>query len=148
MALAEEAGCAHVIVTDEEDFAVRVRKITGGKGVPVVYDGIGADTFKGSLNCLSPLGLMVSFGAASGPIPPFDPQILLAKGSLFLTRPGLAWYIATTDQLRESATALFDAVGRGMVAVKVRQTHPLRDAAAAHADLEARKLTGSTVLLP
>jgi NADPH2:quinone reductase len=148
VALAQEAGCAHVIVTGEEDIAARVREITGGKRLPVVYDGVGADTFRGSLDCLAPLGLMVVFGAASGAVPPFDLQILANKGSLFITRPGLFAYTATTEQLRESAAALFDVMSRGGVKVNVRQTYPLREAAAAHRDLEARKLTGSTVLLP
>jgi NADPH2:quinone reductase len=147
-ALAEEAGASHVIVMDQEDFAARTRAITGGKGVRVVYDGIGADTFRGSIDCLAPLGLMVTFGAASGAAPPVDPQLLMSKGSLFFTRPGLFAYVATTGQLRGSAATLFDAVNRGNVKVSVRQTYALSDAAVAHADLEARRLTGSTVLLP
>ena len=145
--LARQAGCAHVIVMDEEDLVARVREITGGKGVPVVYDGIGADSFARSIDCLAPLGLMASFGSASGPVPPIDPLLLMTKGSLFFTRPTLAHYTATTEQLRGSAATLFHAVLKGDVTVRVNQTYALRDAASAHADLEARKLTGSTVLL-
>lgn len=145
--LAQQVGCAHVIVMDEEDLVAQVREITGGKGVPVVYDGIGADTFERSINCLAPLGLMVSFGSASGAVPPIDPLLLSNKGSLFFTRPSLGHYTATTEQLRGSAATLFHAVLKGDVTIRVNQTYALRDAAAAHADLEARKLTGSTVLL-
>ena len=145
--LARQAGCAHVIVMDEENLVARVREITGGKGVPVVYDGIGADSFARSIDCLAPLGLMASFGSASGPVPPIDPLMLSNKGSLFFTRPTLAHYTATTEQLRGSAATLFHAVFKGDVTVRVNQTYALRDAASAHADLEARKLTGSTVLL-
>ena len=145
--LARQAGCAHVIVMDEEDLVARVREITAGKGVPVVYDGIGADSFARSIDCLAPLGLMASFGSASGPVPPIDPLLLMTKGSLFFTRPTLAHYTATTEQLRGSAATLFHAVFKGDVTVRVNQTYALRDAASAHADLEARKLTGSTVLL-
>jgi len=145
--LARQAGCAHVIVMDEEDLVARVREITAGKGVPVVYDGIGADSFARSIDCLAPLGLMASFGSASGPVPPIDPLMLSNKGSLFFTRPTLAHYTATTEQLRGSAATLFHAVFKGDVTVRVNQTYALRDAASAHADLEARKLTGSTVLL-
>jgi len=145
--LARQAGCAHVIVMDEEDLVARVREITAGKGVPVVYDGIGADSFARSIDCLAPLGLMASFGSASGPVPPIDPLLLMTKGSLFFTRPTLAHYTATTEQLRGSAATLFHAVLKGDVTVRVNRTYALRDAASAHADLEARKLTGSTVLL-
>jgi len=145
--LARQAGCAHVIVMDEEDLVARVREITGGKGVPVVYDGIGADSFARSIDCLAPLGLMASFGSASGPVPPIDPLLLMTKGSLFFTRPTLAHYTATTEQLRGSAATLFHAVLKGDVTVRVNQTYALRHAASAHADLEASKLTGSTVLL-
>ncbi len=144
--LAETAGCAHVIVTDEGDFSTAVRRITSGRGVRVVYDGVGAATFRGSLDCLEPRGLMVSLGASSGPLPPLNPVALLSKGSLFFTRPGLAHYTATTAELRQSAEALFSAVLGGKVTSKVSRTYPLRDASAAHADLEARRLTGSTVL--
>lgn len=147
-ALAEQAGCAHVIVREEEDFVEAVRRITEGERVRVVYDGIGADTFRGSIDCLAPRGMLVAYGQSSGPIPPFDTQVLSFKGSLYLTRPGLFHYTSTTDELRQSAARLFEAVRRGAVKIKVNRTYPLREAAAAHRDLEARKLTGSTVLLP
>ena len=146
--LANTHGCDHVIVTSEEDFVARVREITGGEGVSVVYDSVGKDTFMRSLDCLRPRGLMVSFGQASGMVPPLDISILSAKGSLFLTRPTLMTYTASREDLVASATALFDVVSRGVVRIEVRQTYPLRDAARAHADLEARKTTGSTVLIP
>jgi NADPH2:quinone reductase len=146
--LANTHGCDHVIVTGEEDVVARVREITGGEGVSVVYDSVGKDTFMRSLDCLRPRGLMVSFGQASGMVPPLDISILSAKGSLFLTRPTLMTYTASREDLMASAAALFDAVLRGVVRIEVRQTYPLRDAAQAHADLEARRTTGSTVLLP
>ncbi len=146
--LANTHGCDHVIVTGEEDFVARVREITGGEGVSVVYDSVGKDTFMRSLDCLRPRGLMVSFGQASGMVPPLDISILSAKGSLFLTRPTLMTYTVSREDLMASAAALFDVVLRGVVRIEVRQTYPLRDAARAHADLEARKTTGSTVLIP
>jgi NADPH:quinone reductase len=146
--LAKAHGCDHAIIYTREDFAKRVREITGGAGVPVVYDSIGKDTFEGSLDCLRPRGLMVSFGNASGPVPPFSPAILSAKGSLYLTRPSLVAYTATRADLIDSAKALFDVVTSGAVKITVNQTYPLKDAAQAHHDLEARKTTGSTVLLP
>lgn len=146
--LAKESGCAHVIISSEEDVVARVRELTNGKGVPVVYDGVGKDTFAKSLDCLAPRGLMVAFGAASGPIPPLDVQSLAGKGSLYVTRPGIATYTKTTEELRESASALFDIVASGAVKVRPPRTYALADSARAHADLEARKLSGSTVLLP
>ena len=148
MALAKAHGCAHVIDYRKEDVAKRVRELTGGKGVPVVYDSVGKDTFQGSLDSLAPRGMFVSFGNASGPVPAFEPAILAAKGSLFLTRPSLIHYTTTRADLLESANALFEVVTKGVVKIEVNQTHPLRDAAQAHRDLEARKTTGSTVLLP
>jgi NADPH:quinone reductase len=148
MALAKAHGCAHVIDYRKEDVAKRVRELTGGKGVPVVYDGVGKDTFQGSLDSLAPRGMFVSFGNASGPVPAFEPAILAAKGSLFLTRPSLIHYTTTRADLVESANALFDVVTKGGVKIEVNQTHPLRNAAQAHRDLEARKTTGSTILLP
>jgi NADPH:quinone reductase len=148
MALAKAHGCAHVIDYRKEDVAKRVRELTGGKGVPVVYDGVGKDTFQGSLDSLAPRGMFVSFGNASGPVPAFEPAILAAKGSLFLTRPSLIHYTTTRADLVESANALFDVVTKGAVKIEVNQTHPLRNAAQAHRDLEARKTTGSTILLP
>ncbi|MDB5864393.1 MAG: Alcohol dehydrogenase, zinc-binding domain protein [Betaproteobacteria bacterium] len=147
-ALAKKAGCKHVIVTSNEKTSERVKAITKGKGVPVVYDGVGKDTFMDSLDCLSPLGLMVSFGNASGPVPPVNIGILATKGSLFLTRPTLVNYTSTRDDLLTAARELFSVVKKGVVKIKVNQTYPLRNAAQAHADLESRKTTGSTVLLP
>ncbi len=146
--LARAHGCDHAIIYTEEKFEDRVRELTGGAGVPVVYDSIGKDTFDASLDCLAPRGLMVSFGNASGQVPPFPPAALGAKGSLFLTRPSLMNYTASRQELVESAEALFDVVERGAVKIRVNQTYPLADTARAHRDIEARKTTGSTVLLP
>jgi len=146
--LARAHGCDHAIVYTEESFVERVREITGGAGVPVVYDSVGKDTFEGSLDCLAPRGLMVSYGNASGPPPPFSILTLSTKGSLYLTRPALATYIARREELEQAAAELFDLVLRGAVRVEIRQSYALRDAAAAHRDLEARKTTGSTVLIP
>ncbi len=146
--LAKKAGCKHVIVTARENFVERVKAITKGKGVPVVYDGVGKDTFMGSLDCLSPLGLLVSFGNASGAVPPFNAGILSQKGSLFLTRPTLATYTASRADLLKAAQELFSVVKSGKVRIAVNQTYPLRDAARAQGDLESRKTTGSTVLIP
>ena len=147
-ALAKKAGCKHVIVTSREKVSERVKAITKGKGVPVVYDGVGKDTFMDSLDCLAPLGLMVSFGNASGAVPPVNIGILAQKGSLFLTRPTLVNYTATPEDLQSAARELFAVVKKGAVKIRVNQTYPLREAARAHADLESRKTTGSTVLLP
>ncbi|MDS4057237.1 MAG: quinone oxidoreductase [Candidatus Contendobacter sp.] len=146
--LARAHGCQHVIVYSRENFVERVREITGGQGVAVVYDSVGKETFMGSLDCLRPLGMMVSFGNASGPVPPFEPGILAAKGSLFLTRPVLMTYTAQRSDLLASAAELFKVVASGAVRIEVRQTYPLAEAAQAHRDLEARRTTGSTVLLP
>jgi NADPH2:quinone reductase len=147
-ALAKAHGCDHAIVYTREDFTRRVREITGGAGVPVVYDSIGKDTFVGSLDCLRPLGMMVTFGNASGPVPPVDLGELAKRGSLFITRPSLFAYSAKRDDLVHMATELFDVVGSGKVKIEVRQKYPLKDAAQAQADLAARKTTGSTILLP
>lgn len=147
-ALAKKAGCKHVIVTSKENFVERVKAITKGKGVPVVYDGVGKDTFMGSLDCLRPLGVMVSFGNASGAVTQFNPGILAQKGSLFLTRPTLATYAASREDLVKGARELFAVVKSGKVKISINQTYPLRDAAQAQSDLEARNTTGSTVLLP
>jgi NADPH2:quinone reductase len=144
--LAKEHGCTHVINYKTENFVERVKEITGGKGVDVVYDSIGKDTYPGSLDCLKPLGLWASFGNASGPVPPFPIGILAQKGSLFATRPTLNSYIASRDDLLATARDLFDVVERGDVKINVNQTYALKDAAQAHLDLEARKTTGSTVL--
>ena len=147
-ALASAHGCDHVIHYTREDFARRVREITGGAGVRVVYDGVGKDTFAGSLDSLQTCGMLVSFGNASGPVPPFDPLLLSQKGSLFLTRPTLMHYTAKRADLVALGSELFDVVGAGKVRIEVNQTYPLADVASAHRDLEARKHTGSTVLLP
>ena len=147
-ALAKKAGCKHVIVTSKEDFVARVKAITKGKGVPVVYDGVGKDTFMGSLDCLAPRGYMVSFGNASGAVTQFNPGVLAAKGSLFLTRPTLFNYTATPEDLAAAARDLFAVVKSKAVRISINQTYPLKEAAQAHRDLEARKTTGSTVLLP
>jgi NADPH2:quinone reductase len=146
-ALARAHGADYVIDYSKEDFVARVKEITGGKGVPVVYDSVGKDTFEGSLDCLQPRGLMVSFGQSSGVVPPFNPGILSAKGSLYLTRPTLATYTANRADLLASANELFDVVAKGIVKIEINQTYPLAEAAQAHRDLEARKTTGSTVFL-
>lgn len=146
--LARAHGCHHTILYNRENFVERVREITGGQGVAAVYDSVGKDTFMGSLDCLRPLGMMVSFGNASGPVPPFEPGILAAKGSLFLTRPSLMAYTAKRADLLASASELFEVVSSGAVRIEVRQTYPLAETARAHRDLEARQTTGSTVLLP
>jgi NADPH2:quinone reductase len=147
-ALAREAGCDHVVVTSRESFAARVKEITGGAGVRVVYDAVGKETFDGSLDCLAPLGLMVSYGNASGPVPPVSPLVLAQKGSLFLTRPTLMTYTARREDLLATAADLFAVLRSGAVKVRIDATFPLREAAAAHAALEGRRTTGSTVLLP
>jgi NADPH2:quinone reductase len=146
--LAKAHGATHVINYKTEDFVARVKEITGGKLCDVVYDSVGKDTFPGSLVCLKPLGMWVSFGNSSGPVPPFEMGMLAAKGSLFATRPTLFTYTASRADLVANATELFDMVGRGIVKINVNQTYPLKDAAQAHRDLEGRKTTGSTVLLP
>jgi NADPH:quinone reductase len=145
--LARAHGAAHTVVGYAE-LVSEVKRITGGAMVPVVYDSIGKDTFGASLDCLAPLGLMVSYGNASGPVPPVDIGILAAKGSLYLTRPSLATYTAKRADLEKSAADLFDVVLKGAVKIQVNQTFPLKDAAAAHIALESRKTTGSTVLIP
>lgn len=146
--LAKAHGYEHVINYSEEDFVARVREITGGKMCDVVYDSVGKDTFPASLDCLRVRGMFVSFGQSSGPIPPFNMAILSQKGSLYATRPTLFQYIATRDELEASANALFDVVKSGDVKIRVNQRYALADAAKAHADLEGRKTTGTTVLIP
>jgi NADPH2:quinone reductase len=146
--VARTHGCDHTILYRIENFAARVKEFTGGKGVAVVYDGVGKDTFLGSLDCLSRLGMMVSYGNASGTVPPFDISLLNQKGSLFLTRPSLMGYAATRDELVSMADDLFDVVKSGAVKIEINQTYKLRDAAQAHRDLESRKTTGCTVILP
>lgn len=146
--LAKAHGASHVIDYRREDFVARVRDITGGAGCDVVYDSVGKDTFPGSLDCLKPRGLWVSFGNASGPVPPFDLGLLSAKGSLYVTRPTLMTYTAKRADLVASAAELFDMVGKGHVRINVNQTYPLAEAAQAHRDLEARRTTGASVMLP
>ena len=147
-ALAKAHGCEHTIVYTRENFVERVKEITGGKGVPVVYDSVGKLTFMGSLDCLQPMGMMVSFGNASGPVDSFAPGILQQKGSLYLTRPTLNTYAAKREDLVAIANDLFDVVKSGKVKIEIAQRYALKDAAQAHRDLEARKTTGSTVLVP
>jgi NADPH:quinone reductase len=147
-AIAREHGAHEVVVTAREALVPRVREITGGKGVPVVYDAIGKDTFFDSLDCLRRLGLMVTFGNASGPVPPLSALELAKRGSLFLTRPTLFHYIATKGELNRAARELFAVVAAGAVRIRIGQSYALADAARAHADLEARRTTGSTVLVP
>ena len=146
--LARENGCAHTIVYTRENFVERVKELTGGKGVPVVYDSIGKDTFPGSLDCLSPRGLFVSFGGASGPVPPLNVMMLSQKGSLYVTRPTLFTYAATHASLDAMASELFALVKQGKIKPDARQTFALKDAADAHRALEGRKTTGATLLLP
>ncbi len=146
--IARAHGCDHVIVYTREEFPKRVREITGGAGVAVVYDSVGKATFDGSLDSLRPLGLMVSFGNVSGAVPPFDIGVLGRKGSLFLTRPTVFSYIAKREDLEQAAAELFDMVRTGKVKVEVSRTWPLAQAAEAHRALEARQTTGSLVLLP
>ncbi len=146
--LARAHGCDHAILYRTENFVKRVRELTDGEGVPVVYDSVGRDTFEGSLDCLSPLGMMVSFGQSSGRLPPLDVTLLSTKGSLFLTRPSLMTYAAKREDLLEIAADLFDVVEKGAVKINVNQTYPLAQAAQAHRDLEGRKTTGATVLIP
>lgn len=146
--LAKAHGCDHVIDYSREDFAARVREITGGAGVAVVYDGVGQDTFAGSLDSLRPMGMMVSYGNASGPVPPVDLIQLSQKGSLFITRPTLMTYTAKREDLLALGQELFAAVLAGQVKIAVNQRYALKDAAQAQRDLEARKTTGSTILIP
>jgi len=147
-ALARKVGCKHVIVTEREKISERVKAITKGRGVPVVYDGVGKDTFFESLDSLAPLGLLVSYGNASGPVPPFNVLELSKRGSLFVTRPTLMTYVAKREDLVRAARELFAVVKKRAVRIAVNQTYALKDAAQAHRDLEARKTTGSTILLP
>jgi len=147
-ALARAHGCDHAIVYSRENFTQRVKEITAGEGVPVVYDSIGIDTFTASLDCLRPFGVMVSFGSASGKVPPFDINQLAPKGSLFVTRPTIGTYTAKRSDLIQTADELFAMVSTGKVKIEVNQTYALKDAMQAQADLAGRKTTGSTVLLP
>jgi NADPH:quinone reductase len=146
--VARAHGCDHVIVSTREDIARRVREITGGVGVPVVYDSVGKDTFLGSLDSLRPRGLMVSFGNSSGKVAPFDIGILSQKGSLYLTRPTLATHTATRADLEAAAAEVFDVIREGKVKVEIRHTYPLADAERVHRDLEGRRTVGSIVMIP
>jgi NADPH2:quinone reductase len=145
--LARSNGCDHPILYNDEDFVARVAEITGGKGVDVVYDSVGQATFMQSLDCLRPMGVMVTFGQSSGAIPPLDLGVLAAKGSLFVTRPSLMTYTAERRDLLAHAHDLFDVVTKGAVKIDVRQRYPLSEAAKAHQDLEARKTTASSILV-
>ena len=145
--LAKRHGCRYPVLYKRQNLAKRVKEITKGAGVPVVYDSVGASTFEQSLDCLAPRGMLVSFGNASGPVPPFEPGILAAKGSLYFTRPSLAAYTASREDLLKSARALFGAVKKG-VKIRVDQTYKLKDIVKAHKALEGRRTTGSTVLIP
>lgn len=146
--LARAHGFDHVINYREQDFVSEVKRITDGKLCDVVYDSVGKDTFSGSLDCLRPRGLLASFGQSSGPIPPFNLALLAQKGSLFITRPTLFVYIARREDLEASAAALFDVVASGNVKIRINQRYALSDVARAHADLEGRKTTGTTILVP
>lgn len=146
--IAKAHGCDHTIVYTRENFVDRVKQITGGAKVPVVFDSVGKDTFMGSLDCLKPRGLLAMFGNGSGPVAAFDLNLLAAKGSLYVTRPSLMAYTARREDLEAGAKELFDVVKSGKVKIEVNQTYKLADAAQAHRDLEARKTTGSTILLP
>lgn len=146
--LARDAGADEVIVYTEQDFVEETRRITSGEGVHVVYDGVGQATFDGSLDCLRPRGYMVLFGASSGPVPPFDPQVLNQKGGLFLTRPSLAQYTATREELLWRAESVLSWIGNNSLEVRIGGTYSLSDAARAHRDLEGRKTTGKLILVP
>jgi NADPH2:quinone reductase len=148
VALAQRLGVHHVIVSSRENIANRVREITGGKGVPVAYDSVGRDTFMATIDSLAPLGLFVSFGNASGPVPPFEPGLLSQKGSLFFTRPTMASYLATPEELDVASGELFDLVARGVIRKNEPKRFPLSQAAEAHRALESRQTTGSLVLIP
>lgn len=146
--IARSNGCDHPILYDDEDFEAKTKEITGGSGVDVVYDSVGQATFMKSLDCLRPMGMMVTFGQSSGSVRPLDPGLLSAKGSLFLTRPTLMTYTAKREDLLDHARDLFEVVQNGAVKIEIKQTYPLAEAARAHRDLEARKTTGSTILIP
>ena len=146
--LAQANGCDHIIFYNRENIAERVRELTGGEGVAVAYDSIGKDTFEASLDSLRPFGVLASYGNATGPVDPFSPSILAPKGSLYVTRPTLATHVSTRALLEEGANRLFEAVRSGVLKINVNQSYALKDTAQAHKDLEARKTTGSTILLP
>jgi NADPH2:quinone reductase len=145
--IARKAGCTHTILYKTEDWVAKVRELTGGKGVPIVYDGVGKDTFMGSLDCLKPRGILATFGNSSGPAPAFEPALLATKGSLFVTRPRMSEYIDDPVDYNRACTELFEVVTKGVVKIDVGQSYSLEQAAHAHADLESRVTTGSTVLV-
>lgn len=145
--MARDNGCDHVINYNTDDFSARVKEITNGKGVAVVYDGVGKSTFEKSLDCLSKRGTMVTFGNASGPVDPVSPLVLTQKGSIFLTRPSLMDYTETTEEYRASAADFFNVVKSGAVKISINQRYALKDAAQAHRDLESRKTTGSSIFI-
>jgi NADPH2:quinone reductase len=147
-ALARAHGCDHVIVYTRENFVERVRALTNNQRLPVVYDSVGKSTFEGSLDCLRPRGLLVSFGNASGPVPAFELSLLTAKGSLYVTRPTLASYTATRQELEETAQELFDVVCSGAVKIEIGQRYRLKEAQQVHRDLEARKTSASVIMIP
>jgi NADPH2:quinone reductase len=146
--LAKTQGCAHIVMADDPDIAAAVKQLTNGQGVAAVYDSVGKDTFMTSLDCLRPHGTMVTFGNSSGPVEPFSPAILAARGALYVTRPTLAPFVNTRDKLLHAAAALFELIGSGAATIRIGQQYALKDAAQAQRDLEARKTTGSTILLP
>jgi NADPH2:quinone reductase len=146
--LAKSYGCDHVILYREEDFVKRVKEITNGKGVPVAYDAVGKDTFMKTLDCVSPRGMAVTFGNASGSIPPLDLSLLSSKGSLKVTRPTLMTYALNRSLLEPMSVDLFDRVTKGQIKIDIKQQYPLADAVQAHRDLEGRKTTGTTILIP
>ena len=148
VALAKANGCEHVLNTRTDDWPKRVRELTGGEGVPVVYDSIGKDTFQGSLDCLAVRGLMVSFGNASGAVPAFEPGLLTAKGSLYLTRPTLMSYTRDAKELQETADDLFDVISKGVVKIEIHQRFKLDEARKVHEALHSRNTTGATVIIP
>jgi NADPH2:quinone reductase len=147
-AVARQHGCQHVLILGRDDVAARVRELTGGAGARVVYDSVGKDTFYASLDSLRPLGTMVTYGNASGPVPPVAPLELARRGSLFLTRPTLFHYIDRRADLDRAARELFEVIGRGVVRIEIGQSYALQDVAQAHRDLESRRTIGSTVLIP
>ncbi len=146
--LAREAGCAHVLNARKDNWVAQLRALTGGEGVPVVYDSIGKDTFDRSLDCLAVRGMLVSFGSSSGAVPPFAPSLLASKGSLFLTRPTLAHYARDGNELQDTANDLFDVIAKGVVKISIGQRFAMTDAADAHRALESRATTGATILVP
>jgi NADPH:quinone reductase len=146
--LAREAGADEVILYMQQDFEAETKRLTGGKGVDVVYDSVGKTTFEKGLNVLRPRGMMALFGGSSGPVPPFDPMVLTQKGSLFLTRPSLNHYIITSEELQARASAVLEMIRKGKLKLRIQHTYPIAEAQQAHRDLEGRKTTGKLLLLP